>query len=137
MVERIVENLRNSTHLLVIFSEYTINSMWVPFELGVSYEREQGIGVLIWPDKINLTYELPEYLNEFPKLSCNKYNDYDKCDPSDLDEYLEEIKEIPTKHILTEAFESEQYDELGFTKTASDIDYAAEFIKRLKNRLGQ
>jgi len=137
VVERIVENLRDSTHLLVVFSEHTIKSMWVPFELGVSYERGQGIGVLIWPDKTILSYELPEYLDEFPKLNCNKQNYNDNCNSSDLDKYLEEIKEIPTKQISTEAFESTQYDEFGFTKTASDVDYAAEFIRRLKDKLGQ
>jgi len=136
VVERIVKNLRDSTHLLVIFSEHTINSMWVPFELGVSYERGQGIGVLIWPDETNLPYNLPEYLDEFPKLSCNRKYHYDKCYIDDLDKYLEEIKEIPNKIILEESLKFEA-DEFGFTKRASEINYAAEFIRRLKEKLGQ
>lgn len=136
VVERIVKNLRDSTHLLVIFSEHTINSMWVPFELGVSYEREQGIGVLIWPDGMNINYKLPEYLDEFPKLSCHKKYYSDKCYTNDLDKYLEEIKEIPNKIVLEDSL-GYGAEEFGFTKRASEINYSAEFIRRLKEKLGQ
>ena len=135
VVDRIVDNLRKSTHLLVLFSEHTIKSMWVPFELGVAYEREQGIGVLIWPDKTNLSYNLPEYLDEFPKLNCNKKNENDYCDPSDLDKYLNVIKKYPNKQILIESIATEEFDSLGFRKTASKVNYAKEFIEKLKYEL--
>ena len=132
VVERIVDNLRKSTHILVLFSEHTIKSMWVPFELGVAYEREQGIGVLIWPDGVNINYKLPEYLDEFPKLNCNKKYYDDKCYTNDLDKYLNIIVNYPNKQIL---MESMKYESFGFRKTASKVNYAEEFIKRLKNEL--
>lgn len=125
VTERIVSQLRDSTHLLVVFSEHTKKSMWVPFELGVAYEREEGIGVYIYPDDpYRFTYyDLPEYLEEFPKMESY----------SGLNKYLNLIKEKPNKQkLLLEAKES-----LGFTKRASEINYAQEFINELKKRLGQ
>ena len=132
VVDRIISNLRSATHLLVLFSEHTIQSMWVPFELGVSYEKEQGIGVLIWPDGVNIDYKLPEYLDEFPKLNCNKKSYNDKCYTNDLYKYLNTIKNYPNKQILMESME---YESFGFRKTANKVNYAEEFIKRLKNEL--
>lgn len=64
VTERIVANLRTSTHLIVVYSDYTRYSEWVPFELGVGYERDEGIGVL----KYNFVGRLPTYLNEFPVM---------------------------------------------------------------------
>ena len=124
VTERIVSQLRESTHLLVIFSEYTKDYMWVPFELGVAYEREEGIGVYIWPNNYDSfrEHELPEYLEEFPKIKTEEH----------LDEYLRLIKERPNKKILLERKES-----LGFTVEPSEINYAQEFINELKKRLEQ
>lgn len=132
ITERIVNKLRSSTHLLVLFSEHTIKSMWVPFELGVSYERQQGIGVLVWPEGVDINYELPEYLDEFPKLQCKKKNRGDNCQPTDLDKYLNEIKKYPTKSILLDSINAESFN---FRKTASEVNYAREFIDRLNRKL--
>ena len=132
ITERIVDKLRNSTHLLVLFSEHTIKSMWVPFELGVSYERQQGIGVLVWPEGVDINYELPEYLDEFPKLQCKKKTSNDSCGIEDLDKYLNEIKRNPTKDVLMDSMKAESF---GFRKTASEVNYAREFIDRLKREL--
>jgi hypothetical protein len=132
ITDRIIGKLRDTTHLLVVFSEKTIGSMWVPFELGISYEREQGIGVLIWPDGINIDYKLPEYLNEFPKLKCKKKNSSDSCGAEDLNKYLDEIKENPNKTVLLDSINMESF---GMRKTASEVNYAREFIDRLKREL--
>jgi len=132
ITDRIVDKLRDSTHLLVIFSEKTKDSMWVPFELGVSFEREQGIGVLIWSDNTNITYDLPEYLDEFPKLQCYNNDKKGNCNPKDLNKYLDEIKKNPTKDMLMESISLEEFN---FTKTASEVNYAREFINRLNRVL--
>lgn len=76
----IVDNLRKSTHMLVIYSSNTRSSAWVPFEIGVGYERNEGIGVLL----LTNNFDLPEYIKELPKmrdleslkyfvLQCNNY----------------------------------------------------------------
>jgi hypothetical protein len=134
ITDRIVGKLRDATHLLVIFSEKTKGSMWVPFELGVSYERQQGIGVLLWAETLREN-DLPEYLDAFPKLRVKQngfgyrvggYVSFEE----DLNKYLDEIKRNPTKEILMESMES-----LGMRKTASEVNYAREFIDRLNRKL--
>jgi hypothetical protein len=132
VVERIVSKLKKSTHLLVVFSEKTKDSMWVPFELGISYERNQGIGVLIWPNGTNLSYPLPEYLEEFPLMQCNKKFYNDNCYTNELDKYLEQIK------ILRPLFEADSIDigtEDFKLKVNIDKSYAKEFINELKSKL--
>ena len=82
--------------------------MWVPFELGVSYERNQVIGVLTGPDKVSISYKLPEYLEDFPILKCNKNFDNAQCSFSDLNKYLDEVKKYPQIDLenLTEGLEN-------------------------------
>jgi hypothetical protein len=128
ITDRIVDKLRDSTHLLVIFSEKIKGSMWVPFELGVSYEREQGIGVLVWTEQ---PLYLPEYLDEFPILKVSKK--YDSIDyKTNLDKYLKEIKKNPTKEVLMDSISMEEFN---FNKSASKVNYAREFINRLNRVL--
>lgn len=136
ITDRIVGKLRDATHLLVIFSEKTKGSMWVPFELGVSFEREQGIGVLIWAETLRES-DLPEYLGEFPKLRVKQsgfgYKSAGRVGfEEDLNKYLDEIKRNPTKEVLMESI---SMDSLGMRKTASELNYAREFIDRLNRKL--
>ncbi len=114
VTERIIEQLRNATHLIVVFSEYTKNSMWVPFELGVAYERNNGIGIYLWPDSAYSLIQLPEYLDEFPIMKTK----------NDLDKYIE----LYRKSII--AMESRE-----FVKSASIENYAQRFIDELKSKL--
>lgn len=139
ITDRIVGKLRDATHLLVIFSEKTKGSMWVPFELGVSYEREQGIGVLLWAETLSNLRELPEYLDEFPKLKVTKYSELVlKCGIEnekykiDLDKFLQLIQKYPNERILREAMESESF---GMRQGIEEVHYAKEFIDRLKREL--
>jgi len=136
ITDRIVGKLRNATHLLVIFSEKTKDSMWVPFELGISFEREQGIGVLLWADTL-IEKDLPEYLDEFPKLRVRRsgfgYRTSSRVNfEEDLNKYLDEIKRNPTKEVLMESISMESF---GMRKTASQVNYAREFIDRLNKKL--
>ena len=116
VTERIIEQLRNATHLIVVFSEHTKGSMWVPFELGVAYERNNGIGIYLWPDNAYLSIQLPEYLYEFPIMETQ----------DDLDKYIELYRE---SRIITESRE--------FVKSASIENYAQRFIDELKSKLGR
>ncbi len=117
---KIVDQLRKATHLIVIYSEHTQESMWVPFELGVAYERNNGIGVALWPDQDGVEITTPEYLHEFPIM---------KEDP-DVDEYIKIYKSdlAPSMESLNES--------RNFTKSATDeIGYAESFINRLKSAI--
>ena len=108
VTERIVTNLRDSTHLIVIYSDYTRYSEWVPFELGVGYERDEGIGVL----KHKLTGWLPAYLNEFPIMN----------DVKELDTFIALCKK-DRQSCFCEAFDDASRRECG---------YARHFIDDLK-----
>ena len=140
ITERIVGKLRETTHLLVIFSEHTEKSMWVPFELGVSYERNQGIGVLLWADSYLEKDKLPEYLNNFPVMNSkkkeqsfcdvwgnNESNSYDfKVD--DLNKYLNQIKEKEkSESMITQSYTAESDN--------GKSNYAKVFIHELKEQL--
>lgn len=105
VTERIVANLRDSTHLIVIYSDCTRYSEWVPFELGVGYERDEGIGVL----KHNLTGWMPSYLDEFPVMN----------DVKELDHFIKLCK----KDWLFEAFDD---------ASRRESSYARRFITDLK-----
>ncbi len=115
VTERIVDNLRRTTHLIVIFSEHTTKSMWVPFELGVAYERDSGIGVLKWADSEQSKIILPEYLNEFPVMN-----------QSDIDKYIDLYKK-PRRIVATESYD--------FSEAASSKGYAKGFIDQLKSNI--
>lgn len=108
----IIANLRKSTHLLVIFSKNTRKSMWVPFELGVGYERNEGIGILLKESIDNL----PEYLNEFPvmKSMCS------------LDYFVKQCKKPARYYVMDSA-------DVGEMKL--DPNYARDFINELKTNL--
>ncbi|WP_417326571.1 toll/interleukin-1 receptor domain-containing protein [Halarcobacter sp.] len=121
ITDRIVNKLRDSSHMLVIFSEHTQESMWVPFELGVSYEREQGIGVCIWPDADD-SISLPEYLDSFPKLKENE----------DLIKYLDEVKKYPSYDLEEISLEESK---LTVENSLRSSNYAREFIDNLKKKL--
>ena len=114
VTERIIEQLRNATHLIVVFSEHTKGSMWVPFELGVAYERNNGIGIYLWPDNAYSFIQLPEYLDEFPIMETQ----------DDLDKYIELYRK---SRIIMESRE--------FVKSASIENYAQRFIDELKSKL--
>jgi hypothetical protein len=114
VAQRIIEQLRKATHLIVVFSEHTKESMWVPFELGVAYERNNGIGIFLWPDNHGLYIKFPEYLDEFPVMKSVK----------DLDKYIKLYRETKI------AMES-----IDFVKSASVKNYTQQFIDELKSEL--
>ena len=64
VTEWIVANLRKSTHMLVVYTNNTKSSEWVPFEIGMAYEREEGIAIL----DSQRVIDKPSYLNNFPLM---------------------------------------------------------------------
>lgn len=64
------DQLKACTHTLVVFTENTAGSMWMPFEIGIATERDIGIAIDLFMSNPNL----PEYLLEWPVLrSQNHY----------------------------------------------------------------
>lgn len=111
LTEWIVANLRKSTHIIAVISEKTKGSMWVPFELGVGYERNEGIGTFL----NGPVYSLPDYLLEFPIMKTTY----------DLDLFINQCKK-PARYFVTDAAN-------GIMRL--DPNYARNFIDELKNNL--
>jgi hypothetical protein len=117
----IVDKLRKASHLIVIYSEHTEKSMWVPFELGVAYERNNGIGVALWPDKEDAKIDTPEYLDEFPLMKTK----------SDIDKYIA----VYTSDMQVVGMESLN-ESRNFSKSATtETNYAKSFIDRVKSEI--
>ena len=111
ITRRIVEQLRQCSHIIAVFTNNTAGSLWVPFELGAAYEADKGIGTFVLGSP-----SIPEYLNTFPIMRTK----------TDLTQFANEYKQRATS--ARGIYESVSKSE---TRTADD------FINRLKSRLGQ
>lgn len=117
LVETVTQNILNAlhkcTHMMAVVSTNTVNSWWVPFEIGVATERESRI-TSYRRDSVTL----PDYLKKWPVL------DYD----SQLDDFIQLYKK--DKEVLEMR---KSYSEAASTS----IRKAADFHAQLKARLGQ
>ena len=77
MVDYIKGVINESHGLVVVTSRNTVNSWWVPYEIGVADQKDLVLATYI-QDKVNL----PSYLKKWPKLSDRK----------DLGYWCEELK---------------------------------------------
>lgn len=115
ITKHIISSLKKCTHLIVIFSDNTLGSMWVPFELGAAYIAGKGIGTMLYTNA-----STPEYLNTFPKMKNN----------IDLDKYLEVYK---SDQRLTKS----RFDNSVNLSESVRVNEADSFIQRVKGKLGQ
>lgn len=108
--------LSKCDHLMVVVSENTRGSWWVPFEIGMATAKDYAIVTYVIE-----ACDLPDYLRKWPYLTSAQ----------DLDVYITEAKRLSTKY-LVERMER-------FTKTASEFkgEYAKIFHRNLKAALGQ
>lgn len=65
LTEHIKSKLRECTDVIVILSEKTRESWWVPFEIGMAAEKDIPIA-----NYLISGIELPEYLEFWPRLKC-------------------------------------------------------------------
>lgn len=63
VTEAILKGINNSTHMLVIVSPNTVNSSWVPFEIGYGFEKTN---LLVLCLKGFPAGSLPEYIRTAP-----------------------------------------------------------------------
>lgn len=91
LTEHIKNIIRNCTDIIVVMSEKTKNSQWVPFEIGMSAQRDMPT-VTFMVDNV----ELPEFLEYWPRL---KYF-------SDIDKYIKAKKETEQRIQIRGIYES-------------------------------
>ena len=85
LTEHIKQNLNNCTDIIVVMSEATKTSWWVPFEVGMSAQVDMPTASFL---KENVS--LPSYLGYWPRLKTE----------SDVDKYVAVRRRI--SRILTE-----------------------------------
>lgn len=90
VVKAIRYGIENSTHMLVVFSPNTFESMWVPWEIGYAYNSPVALNVLrlkgVAKDK------LPEYLKVVKVI----------LDIWDLNQLISNLTDITRDQLLTE-----------------------------------
>ena len=90
VVNAIRTGIENSTHMIVVFSSNTFDSMWVPWEIGYAYNTQIALNVLrlkgVAKDK------LPEYLKVVKVI----------LDIWDLNQLISNLTRIDRDNLLTE-----------------------------------
>ena len=90
VVNAIRTGIQNSSHMLVLFSPNTFDSMWVPWEIGYAYNSQIALNVLrlkgVPKDK------LPEYLKVVKVI----------LDIWDLNQLISNLTKIDRNSLLTE-----------------------------------
>ena len=113
LTEHIKEKITKCTDVIVVLSENTKNSWWVPFEIGIATERNMRIANYL------VSYiKLPDYLEYWPRLKSS----------GDILKYVETRKEVFVEYSRARNI----YESFSRYSDASEID---EFYRRLKQKL--
>lgn len=89
LTDRIKKQLNDCTDIIVVMSEKTKKSWWVPFEVGLAANTDKPMASFLVEN-----VALPEYLAYWPRLR----------DPSDVDLYLysqKQVSEAATPYLFT------------------------------------
>lgn len=87
VVSAIKKGLEKSTHMIIVLSKMTLESNWVPWEVGFASAKDKEYRLLRLSDVYG---DIPEFYKIAQIL-----NDYD-----DLDKYLSSIKRSQTNNII-------------------------------------
>lgn len=92
LTEHIKRNLNDCTDIIVVISDATKHSQWVPFEVGMSAQSDMPTATFLQEN-----VALPEFLEYWPRLK----------QPSDIRKYVmardEVRREYSSKHIYENA----------------------------------
>lgn len=110
MTEHIKEKINDCTDIIVIMSQLTRLSQWVPFEVGIAAQRDLPTATFLRAD-----IQLPEFLEYWPRL---KYT-------SDILKYVAAKREVDMEYRNTY-----QFNQYARPETKTDHFYTV-----LKNRL--
>jgi hypothetical protein len=111
LTDHIRANLNDCTDIIVVMSEMTRYSQWVPFEVGIATQIELPIATFLQAE-----VQLPEFLSFWPRLKT----------PSDIDKYVEARKFASAK--MNSLYENKQFE----SRNRTEIDL---FYKQLKSQL--
>ncbi|OJV88391.1 MAG: hypothetical protein BGO34_18775 [Bacteroidia bacterium 44-10] len=89
VVDSIKKGINKSSHMLCVFSQNTLYSKWVPWEIGYGYDKT-NLSVLTLKGITNT--QLPEYLNTVPIIRGTKT----------LNEYISNIERKEQNRMISE-----------------------------------
>lgn len=108
LTEHIKENLNSCTDVIVVMSELTKKFWWVPFEIGMSAQKNMPTATFLISD-----VELPDYLSYWPRLK--------------------NLNDVATYVDVRRSFENSILEHYGLS-SACKIDTHA-FYQKLKQKL--
>lgn len=108
LTEHIKENLNSCSDVIVVMTEATKKSWWVPFEIGMSAQKDMPTASFLSSD-----VQLPDYLSYWPRLKNEE----------DIATYVD----------VRQSFESGILEHYGLS-SSTKIDTHA-FYKELKQKL--
>ena len=91
LTDHIKQNLNDCTDIIVIMSEATRYSQWVPFEVGMASQNDMPIATFLQENVL-----LPDFLTYWPRLK----------QPSDIWKYITVRREIQREYSSKYLFES-------------------------------
>lgn len=110
LTDHIKKNLNDCTDIIVVMSESTKYSQWVPFEVGMSAQNDMPTATFLQGN-----VKLPDFLEYWPRLK----------QPSDIKKYVSVRKEIQREYLTKYIHESVE------TRKAQ----TARFYDKLKQQL--
>lgn len=108
LTEHIREKMNDCTDLLVVISEKTKESWWVPFEIGMASQNDFPI-----VNYLRAGIRLPDYLEYWPRLkNTTDIIKYISVKKKMYDRILEKMTFASTKTVSTERFYQELKSDL-------------------------
>ena len=115
LTKHIREKLRECSDVIVVLSNNTKRSWWVPFEIGMATEKDMPIANYL------TSYEkLPEYLEYWPRLKNQQ----------DVKKYVEVRNKVARRVVLEKQLNHSYYD-----RADSNISETQKFYEELKKSL--
>lgn len=114
LTEHIRNNLNQCTDIIVVMSDVTKHSQWVPFEIGMAAQKDMPTATFLMKD-----VSLPDFLEYWPRLKT----------PKDIRKYVEIKKKIQQQIILEKSVGR------GFYEWRDDVSETQKFYNELKKNL--
>lgn len=115
LTKHIRKKLRECSDVIVVLSDNTKRSWWVPFEIGMATEKDMPIANYL------TSYEkLPEYLEYWPRLKNQQ----------DVKKYVEVRNKVARQVVLEKQLNHSYYD-----RADSNISETQKFYEELKKSL--
>ena len=115
LTKHIRKKLRECSDVIVVLSDNTKRTWWVPFEIGMATEKDMPIANYL------TSYEkLPEYLEYWPRLKNQQ----------DVKKYVEVRNKVARQVVLEKQLNHSYYD-----RADSNISETQKFYEELKKSL--